>query len=140
MLEYIIKQAFWRDKNPEEFKEIWKDVTLRLIVKDKGGKKHCLPICWFQPVGLDIFWENIRKRVCWNRRWRIICTLSIGFWRKFHLHFTLMFSLRYFKMMQSLYKSWLLVSKITWGIWTTSTSSGKSKKLKIDMEAQMLQY
>ena len=26
---------------------MWKDVSLRLIVKDKGGKQHCLPFCWF---------------------------------------------------------------------------------------------
>ena len=44
-------------QKPKEFKEIWKDVSLRLILKDKGRKKHCLPICWFKPVGLDIF-EN----------------------------------------------------------------------------------
>ena len=58
-----IKQAFWRNKNPEDFKEIWKDVTLRVIVKDNGGKKHCLPICWFQTVGLDIF-ERASENAC----------------------------------------------------------------------------
>ena len=53
---------------------------------------------------------NIRKRVRWNRRLRILCTLCIGVWRKFHLHFTLMFSLRYYKMVKSLCKSWLVTS------------------------------
>ena len=31
----------------KETKEIWKDISLRLIFKDKGGKQHCLQICWF---------------------------------------------------------------------------------------------
>ena len=42
-----IQQAFWREINPKEFKEIWKDASLRLILKDKGGKQYCLPICYF---------------------------------------------------------------------------------------------
>ena len=29
---------------PREFKERWEDVSLRLILKGKGGKKHCLLI------------------------------------------------------------------------------------------------
>ena len=58
-----------------------------------------------------------QKRVRWNTRLRLLCTLCIGVSRKFHLHFTLMFYLRYDKMVQSLYKNWLLVSKITRGIW-----------------------
>ena len=36
------------------------DVSLSLILKDKGGKKHCLPIFWFSPVGVDNF-ENEGK-------------------------------------------------------------------------------
>ena len=36
-------------------------------------------------------------------------------------------------MVQNLYKNWLLVSKITWGIFRQlQTSSGKTKKLKLD--------
>ena len=27
--------------------EIWKDVSLRLILKDKGGNQDCLSLCWF---------------------------------------------------------------------------------------------
>ena len=51
MLEYTIQRKFNKHseetKPPKEFKEIWKDVSLRLILKGKGGKKHCLPIFWF---------------------------------------------------------------------------------------------
>ena len=43
-----IQQVFWRGRqSPREFLEIWKDVSLRLIVKDKGGNRDCLPFCWF---------------------------------------------------------------------------------------------
>ena len=28
---------------------------MQLILKDKGGKQHCLPISWFYPGGCDIF-------------------------------------------------------------------------------------
>ena len=34
--------------------------------------------------------------------------------------------------MQSLYKNWLLVSKITWGIWKTSDKQWKVQKFKFD--------
>ena len=33
-------------QSPKEFKEMWEDVSLRLILKDKSGKQHCLPFCW----------------------------------------------------------------------------------------------
>ena len=33
--------------NPNEFKGIWKEVSLRLILKDKHGKQHCCSFCWF---------------------------------------------------------------------------------------------
>ena len=49
-----IQQAFWR-LNPKKFKEVWKNVSLTLILKDKGGKQHCSPICWFEPGSWDIF-------------------------------------------------------------------------------------
>ena len=126
------QQDFGERQNPKEFKEIiWKDVSLSLIVKYKGGKQHCLPTFCFYPGGWDIFeiFLNIIERVHWNRKLRLLCTLCIGVSRKFHLHFTLMFLLRCHKMVKSLYKSWLMVSKITWGI---QTSSRKSKKLKFD--------
>ena len=63
-------------------------------------------------------WGAIRIRVPRNRRLRLLGTLWIGVSRKFNLHFTLMFQLRYCKMVQSLVMQ-KLVSKIT-GIWTTS--------------------
>ena len=73
-----------------------------------------------------------QKRVRWNTRLRLLCTLCIGVSRKFHLHFTLMFYLRYYKMVQSLYKNWLLVSKITWGIWKTSDKQWKVQNSKLN--------
>ena len=81
--------------------------------------------------GFRYFWKwgNIRKKVHWNRRLRILCTLWIGISRKFHLHFTLMFQLRYYKMVQSLGMQ-KLVSKIT-GIWTTSEKQWKVQEVEI---------
>ena len=64
----------------------------------------------------------------WNRRLGVLCTLCIGVWRKFHSRFILMCSLRYYKKVQSLYKSWLLLSKVTWGIWKTSDKAVESPK------------
>ena len=47
MLEYTSQRKFNKHSgHPKEFKEIWKDVYLRLTLKGKGGKKYCLPICW----------------------------------------------------------------------------------------------
>ena len=45
---------------------------------------------------LRYFWKrgNIRKRVCWNRRLRLLFTLCIRVSRKFYLH--LCFKLRYY--------------------------------------------
>ena len=74
-------------------------------------------------------WRNIRKKARWNRRLKILCTLWIGISRKFHLHFTLMFQLRYYKMVESLGMQ-KLVSKIT-GIWTTSDMQWKVQKVEI---------
>ena len=75
---------------------------------------------------LRYFWkrEKIRKRVLWDRRLKLLCTLCTGVLRKFNLHFTLMFYTK------SLYKNWLLVSKITWGIWTTSNKQWKVQKVE----------
>ena len=47
----------------------------------------------------------------------------------FSVHF--MFQLRYYKLVQSLYKNWLLVSKITQGIWTTSYKQWKVQNVEI---------
>ena len=69
--------------------------------------------------GFRYFWKwgNIRKKVRWNRRLRILCTLWIGISRKFQLHFTLMFQLRYYKVVESL-------------DWTTSEKQWKVQKVE----------
>ena len=90
----------------------------------------------YQYVGSNLwvqvfFRENIRKRVRWNRKLRL-CTLCVRVWRKFHLHLRFMFYLRYSEMVQSLYRSWPLVSKITWGIRTTSYKQWQFQKVKFD--------
>ena len=56
-----IQPAFWREK--KEFQEIWKEVSLRLILddKDKGGYQ----VSGFK-LGLEIFFkkrEHIKKVV-----------------------------------------------------------------------------
>ena len=48
---------------------------MRLILKDKGGKKYCYFLvltCGFSYFGK---WGNIRKRVHWNRKLRLLCTI-----------------------------------------------------------------
>ena len=69
MVEYTSQKKFNKHSgeryNPKEFKEIWKDVSLRLILEDKGGKQHCLPISWFWTWGWDIFEkEGTSKKGC----------------------------------------------------------------------------
>ena len=63
---------------------------------------------------------------------RLLCTLCIGVSRKLHLHFTFLFSLRYYKMVQNWYKNWLQVSKTTWGIWETLYKQWKVHKVEFD--------
>ena len=41
--------------SPRECIEIWKDVSLRLILKDKVGNQDSLQFCWFHPKNWDIF-------------------------------------------------------------------------------------
>ena len=91
---------------------------MKVILKDKVVNNTVYQFVSFD-LGVEIFLKKRehQKRVHWNTRLRLLCTLCIGVSRKFHLHFTLMFYLRYYKMVQSLYKNWLLVSKITRGIW-----------------------
>ena len=60
---------------------------------------------------------NIRKRVCWNRRLRLLFTLCIKVSRKFYFH--LFFKLRYHK------QNGAKVLQITWGIWKTSNRQSK---------------
>ena len=66
-----------RDKNPNQFIKIWKDVSLRLTLedKDKGGYQFV-----GSNLGVEIFWKRgkIKKRLYWNRRLRLLCTLCIG--------------------------------------------------------------
>ena len=45
-----------------------------------------------------------------------------------------MFWLSYYKTMQNLYKNWLLVSKIIWGIWITSDKQWKVQKVVIQWD------
>ena len=47
-------------------------------------------------LGLRCFWKrgNIRKRVCWNRRLRLLFKLCIRILRRFYLH--LCFKLKYY--------------------------------------------
>ena len=50
MVENTVKEnstSILDRQNLKEFKKIWKDVSLRLILKDNGGKQHYLPFCWF---------------------------------------------------------------------------------------------
>ena len=42
-----IQQTFWRYKTLRSLKKYERMYPLRLILKDKGGKKYCLPICLF---------------------------------------------------------------------------------------------
>ena len=70
--------------------------------------------------------ENIRKQVHWNRRFEASAfTFYWGFKKKKH------FTLTFYKMVQSLYKNWLLVSEITWGIWKTFDKQWKVQKIEI---------
>ena len=77
-----IEQAFWKVIKPQGVEKKG-CVSLRLILKNKGGKQHC-------------FWKrgNIRKGVCWNRWLRLPFILFIRVSRKFYLH--LCFKLRYY--------------------------------------------
>ena len=74
-------------------------------------------------------WRNIRKRVRWNRRLRLLYTLWIGVSRKFHLHFIYTYVLVYKMVVQSL-SIQKLVSKIT-GTWATSDKQWKVQKVEI---------
>ena len=135
MLEYASQGKFNKHSGEikllRNLKKYKRCITVRLILKGKSGKKTLLTNFLVLTCGFRYFWKwgNIRKRVRWNRRLRLLCTLWIGVSRKFHLHFTLMFQLRYYKMVQSLGMQ-KLVSKIT-GIWTTSDKQWKVQKVEI---------
>ena len=60
-------------------------LALRLIVKDKGGKQHCLPFVGFN-LGVEIFLEEgTSPKDTWNRGLRHLCILCIGVSRKFYI-------------------------------------------------------
>ena len=77
-----IQQALWQSLErwiPKEFKEIWKDVSSRLILKDKGGKQHCSPFLPVLTWGLRYFCKKDGKSVkeCVEiEDWRV----SVQFW------------------------------------------------------------
>ena len=135
MLEYASQGKFNKHSGEikllRNLKKYKRCITVRLILKGKSGKKTLLTNFLVLTCGFRYFWKwgNIRKRVHWNKALRLLCTLWIGVSRKFHLHFTLMFQLRYYKMVQSLGMQ-KLVSKIT-GIWTTSDKQWKVQKVEI---------
>ena len=85
----------------------------------------------FLTWGFKSFWKwgNIRRRLRWNRRLRLFCTLWIRVSRKLHVHLTLMFQLRYYNMMQLGIKSWF---QLLQEFEQLQTISGKSKKFKFD--------
>ena len=104
-----------------------------LFVKGKGGKKTLFTNLLVLTVGLDILkmMEHQKKNVLKQKIEASLYTFD-QVSRKFYLHFTLMFQLRYYKMVQSIqkvYKSWFQKLQEFEQI---QTSSGKSKKLKFD--------
>ena len=133
MLEYASQGKFNKHSGEikllRNLKKYKRCITVRLILKGKSGKKTLLTNFLVLTCGFRYFWKwgNIRKSVRWKRRLRLLCTLWIGVSRKFQLHFTLMFQLRYYKMVQSLGMQ-KLVSKITW-IWT-SHKQWKAQKVQ----------
>ena len=53
--------------------------ALRLILKEKGGKQHCLLPFVGSNLGVEIFLKKRehQKRMCWNRGLRHLCILCI---------------------------------------------------------------
>ena len=60
-------------------------LALRLILKDKGGKQHCLPFV-ASNLGVEIFLKKRehQKRMRQNRGLKHLCILCIGVSRKFY--------------------------------------------------------
>ena len=60
-------------------------LALRLIVKDKGSKQHCLIPFFGSNLGVEIFLKKRehQKRMRWNRGLRHLCILCIEVSRKF---------------------------------------------------------
>ena len=59
-------------------------LVLMLILKDEGGKQHCLPFVGSN-LGIEIFLKKRehQKKMGWNRGLRHLCILCIGASRKF---------------------------------------------------------
>ena len=62
-------------------------LALRLIVKDKGSKQHCLIPFFGSNLGVEIFLKKRehQKRMRWNRGLRHLCILCIEVSRKFYI-------------------------------------------------------
>ena len=70
--------------SPKEFKEIWKEISLRLILKDKGGEQHCLPFSCFLPRGWDIFEKEGTSSGCVEiEDWSTSVYFVLGFQENF---------------------------------------------------------
>ena len=68
-------------------------LVLMLILKDEGGKEHCLPFVGSN-LGIEIFLKKTEhhKRMHWNRGLRHLCILCIGVSRKFYAKACLLFN------------------------------------------------
>ena len=77
---------------------------------------------------LRYFWKRgkIRKWVLWNRKLKVLYTLCTGVLRKFNLHLHLCFIQKVYTKTDSWFQ------KSLEEFWQLQTSSGKSKKLKVD--------
>ena len=124
--------AWWnsvleRNKNPKEFKEIWKNV--RLILKDTDGKQQC----WFYPGGWGIFEKEgtIEKACVEIEYWGFSVHFGLGFQENsiYTLHFVLVEILqngaKFRQKVTSGFKNHEEFGKL-------QPTSGKSKKLKFD--------
>ena len=80
---YKLEKKFNKDSgerwSPEEFINIWMDVSLRLILKDKSRNQHCFPFCYFviSNLGVVISLKKRvnRKRLRWSWGSRHLCKL-----------------------------------------------------------------
>ena len=59
---------------------------MKLILKDQGGKQHCLIPFVGSNLGFEIFLKKKehQKRMCWNRGLRHLCILWIEVSRRFY--------------------------------------------------------
>ena len=69
-------------ESPKEFIEIWKNISLRLILKGKSGIYTVYHFFDSNNLGVEIYPQKgggRRKRVRLNRRLRHLCTLVLWF-------------------------------------------------------------